>query len=292
LPSVMPLGKNFPFPWVGYIYDFQHKYFPEYFDADTCLQRDIQFARMLREAKSIIVNARAVKDDIEKFFPYHDSEVFNLPFSAAPVSGWLESADLGIQERYDLPERYCLISNQFWIHKSHITAFRALAMLSQMKDCDDLHIVCTGKMEDYRFPKHIDELRKSVRDLGIEDKVHFLGHIPKKDQVAIMKNSIAVLQPTLFEGGPGGGSIYDAVSLGVPAILSDIRVNLEIKDEKNIFYFKAGSEYDLVSALKRLLSIQIQKPTKKELVLSGEKRKRLVGERLLSAARTAIAHSK
>ena len=76
------IGTVISLPWVGYIYDFQHKYFPDYFSARECLDRDIHFATMLRDAKAVIVNAHSVKDDINKFFPYHECEIFNLPFSA------------------------------------------------------------------------------------------------------------------------------------------------------------------------------------------------------------------
>ena len=51
-----------------------------------------------------------------------------------------------------------------------------------------------------------------------------------------MKNSLAIIQPTLFEGSPGGGVLEDAISIGVPAIISDIKVNLEAKKEVNIFF--------------------------------------------------------
>jgi glycosyltransferase involved in cell wall biosynthesis len=282
MPAATPLGESFPFPWVGYVYDFQHKYFPSYFSASECFSRDIEFATMLRDAKAVIVNARSVKEDIDKFYPYRECEVFNLPFSAAPVLSWLEDGDPNILDRYKLPPRYFLISNQFWMHKAHGTAFQALALLKDT-DCADLHIVCTGKMEDYRFPDHIRNLSQEVSDLGIGDRVHFLGHIPKVDQIAIMKKSLAVLQPTLFEGGPGGGSVYDAVSLGVPAIVSDIPVNREIEHEENLFYFVAGSAADMADKIKAFLRKQIRRPVKEELISSGEQRKRLMGECLLEA---------
>jgi glycosyltransferase involved in cell wall biosynthesis len=200
------------------------------------------------------------------------------------VSNWLEEGNPDLLERYNLPRRYFLISNQFWIHKSHITAFRALAMLSNDQSCADIHLVCTGKMEDHRFPDHIRDLQQKIREVGIEGRVHLLGHIPKLDQIAIMKNSLAVLQPTLFEGGPGGGAVYDAVSLGVPAILSDIPVNREIKNEENLFYFKAGSPTDLAEAIRVFLKGDNRRPGKEELLLRGEQRKQLTRERLLEAA--------
>jgi glycosyltransferase involved in cell wall biosynthesis len=283
MPASGPLGQSFPFPWVGYIPDFQHKYFSDYFSAGECFSRDIHFATMLRDSEAVIVNAQSVKDDIDKFFPYRDCEVFNLPFSAAPVSSWLEDSAPKLLEQYKLPSRYFLISNQFWIHKSHSTAFQALALLMQEECCADLHIICTGKMEDYRFPDHIRDLQQEIRNLRIEDNVHLFGHIPKIDQVAIMKNSLAVLQPTLFEGGPGGGSVYDAVCLGVPAIVSDIPVNREIENEANIFYFEPGSATDLADTIKVFLKKDITRPTKQDLISYGAQRKQLMGERLLAA---------
>ena len=37
--------------------------------------------------------------------------------------------------------------------------------------------------------------------------------INKKDQLSLIRSAKALIQPTLFEGGPGGGSCRDAISL-------------------------------------------------------------------------------
>ena len=288
LPAISSLGTGFPISWLGYIFDFQHKYYPDYFTAKECLDRDIRFATMLRDSKAIIVNAKSVENDIDKFFPYHNCKVFELPFSAAAVSNWLDEIDPARLLKYHLPPRYFIISNQFWIHKSHITAFQALSQLAKAKVFSDIHIVCTGKMEDNRFPEHIKNIQRQLDTLGIRDRVHFLGHIPKIDQIAIMKNSLAVLQPTLFEGGPGGGSVYDAVSLGVPAIISDIPINLEIKNEDNIFYFNAGSPDSLAEKINFFLEMNIVRPSRELLILRGEERKHLLCEVLLQAIECAL----
>jgi len=282
MPAVSTLGPSFPFPWVGYIYDFQHKYFPHFFTPEECLNRDINFAAMLRDAKAIIVNAKSVKEDIDHFFPYNKCKVFNLPFCAAPIPNWLEDSKVDLA-KYNLPPRYFVISNQFWIHKSHTTAFNALAILTDEECGKDINIVCTGKMEDHRFPDYIRDLQDKIIAFGVKEKVHFLGHIPKIDQIAIMKRSLAVLQPTLFEGGPGGGSVCDAVSIGVPVILSNIPVNKEIENEGNLLYFERGSTIDLVEKMREFLKIYPRPPSKTELLARGEQRKRLLGECLLEA---------
>jgi hypothetical protein len=57
-----------------------------------------------------------------------------------------------------------------------------------------------------------------------------------------------VVQPTLFEGGPGGGALYDGVSTATPVILSDIDVNREA-DLGVIEFFRAGSAEDLAQKM-------------------------------------------
>ena len=85
-------------------------------------------------------------------------------------------------------------------------------------------------MDDYRSPDYAGRLVARVQTLGIADACHFLGLIPKLDQIALMREAIAVIQPTLFEGGPGGGAVYAAIGLGQPVIVSDISVNREIAE--------------------------------------------------------------
>lgn len=283
LPVSISLGKNFPIPWIGYFWDFQYKYYPDFFTSVDCLSLDIAIATTLRDTRAVIVNAKAVKDDINKYFPYHECKIFNLPFAANPISFWFDEPEENLKIKYSLPENYFLISNQLWIHKSHITAFQALAALGD----SDIHIVCTGDMHDYRFPNYFSELKEEIFKLGLKNRIHFLGFIPKIDQVNIMKKSIAVLQPTLFEGGPGGGAVYDAVALGVPAIVTDISVNLEIEGE-NIVFFKSGSYEDMADKMKVVLKRKGNITNKEVLLNQGLVRTHKLGDRLLEAIKYTI----
>lgn len=281
MPSPVTLGENYPIPWVGYIADLQHKYYPDFFTKDECEARDALIEALLHDAKAIVVNSGAVKDDIDKFYPAHKSKVFALPFAAAPVTEWFMKENEDVQVRYNLPEKYFMISNQFWMHKLHITAFEALYKMRGSGGGRDVHIVCTGKEEDYRSPGYFNSLKKKIEQLGLENHIKFLGHIPKIDQIHIMQKAIAVLQPTLFEGGPGGGSVYDAISLGVPALLSDIPVNLEIQNERNLFFFKVGSADDLTSKMKYIAENDIKRPTSSQLMTEGIQRTQKLGNTLL-----------
>jgi glycosyltransferase involved in cell wall biosynthesis len=99
-----------------------------------------------------------------------------------------------------------------------------------------------------------------------------------------MKHAHAVLQPTLFEGGPGGGSVYDAVSLGVPAIVSDIPVNLEI-DDPTVSFFRARDPQDLAEKMRRALDSDRRPPDVMQLLASGLRRRRQYGKEILRSIR-------
>ena len=239
-PTILDLGRDFPIPWIPYLPDLQHKYYPEFFSDEGIRDRDVSFQQLLHSAKSVIVEAQDVKNDLQKFYDVGDTEIFVMPYTAVPEAEWFSLEDVDL-DKYHLPEKYFLISNQFWLHKDHKTAFDALKLLHD-EGYMDYHIVCTGKTDDYRDAGYFQRLLEGLKKNGMEDYVHFLGYIPKRDQIKILCQSQAVLQPTLFEGNPGGGIAYNAISLGVPIILSDLPVNLELKSPLAFFFKKHSPE--------------------------------------------------
>jgi len=283
IPSFSPLKSSFSVPWVGYLYDFQHRYYPNYFSDHEIQRRDSRMGRMLAEANAVIVNSADAKKDILKFFPETECEIFDLPFSAVPIESWFEPPTEQLAHKYRLPQRYFAICNQFWIHKDHGTAFNAFAKYLKMTGEVDVHLVCTGDTADARHPNYFFDLKDKVCRLGLADSVHFLGYIAKKDQIDIMKGSIAVLQPTLFEGGPGGGAIYDAVAMGIPAVLSDIPVNREIDGYENLLFFKASDADDMAEKMVAVQNMAYERPDRENLLAAGRERTKKFGLRLLEA---------
>jgi glycosyltransferase involved in cell wall biosynthesis len=281
-PSYFNLGSSFPIPWVGYIPDFQHKYYPAFFSAKELKIREKIFLNYLSEAKTIVVNARAVKNDITKFYGDVKAEIFSLPFCPLYNSSeQLKGVDIS---KFKLPENYFLVSNQFWKHKDHATAFKALAEFIKQNN-KEVHLVCTGSMSDYRFPDYINYLKQLIVDLGIENNLHLLGYILKEEQQEIMLRSKALIQPTLFEGGPGGGSVYEALALGVPVLMSDIPVNKEI-DNPLAHFFIAGNESSLASKMLELLKVEhLDSSTFKEI---QKNETQALGEMILAAIKQQL----
>ena len=286
LPVSSPVAVGSSTPWVGYLWDLQHRHYPDFFSRQEARERDEHFKTMLECASVAIVASRSVQVDIDRFFPGYRCQVVALPFAPAPDRTWFVTSIEDAQTRYNVGGRYFMISNQFFIHKDYPTAFRALSLLTQ--DEHDVTLVCTGSTYDYRRPRYFEDLMAEARSLGIAERVKCLGFIPKTHQMALMRGAVAVIQPTLFEGGPGGGSVWEAVGLGIPALVSDIDVNREIKDA-GVTFFRVGNSDELAARMQEVLrSSSVREPTD-ILLARGRGRARQFGLVVLEAAKIAIA---
>jgi len=269
---------------IGYIYDFQHIHFPQFFSKRAIARRNKLFHEMLTQAKVVIVNAQSVAQHIQKHFSDTPAQVIALPFSPSPQPDWLIDKRY-ILKKYGINGKYFIICNQLWEHKNHLTAFKAFAEFTAKHS--DVELICTGSPIDSRNPNFLDELKKCLTELKIENKVKILGHIPKRDQIELLKHSNAVIQPTLFEGGPGGGSVYESVALDVPSIVSDIPVNKEINSGR-ITFFPAKNHQQLAVIMAMHIDATHTQKTPQELEEDGQQRIRRCGAVLWQAIETSL----
>ena len=257
-------------PWFGYLYDFQHKHLSALFPAEECQARDKRFGEILSGAYAVVVNAFEVRRDVERFFPGLENKVVPLSFNASPRHDWFDVDISGAQSKYGTGSRYFMVSNQFWLHKNHETVVESFAKLSA--DHPDINLVFTGDTFDPRSPTRLQDINNHVAGLGLTDRVHILGLVPKLDQIALMRGCIAMIQATSSEGGPGGGSVYDAISLGVPTIVSDIPINREIEHLVSL-YFSLNDVSDLAEKMEQSLLLPHAQPDKDDLLAAGAERR-------------------
>ena len=283
LPCFEPPDSRFPLPWVGYLYDFQHKHLPELFSENEITIRNQCFSKMLNTATHIIVNSESVSKDAEIFFGKTKAAIHSLPFSPCPQKSWL-SSELDVRYKYNINKSFFMVCNQFWKHKDHSTAFRAFAYF--LNGNNDAELICTGQTCDDRFPSYFISLKQLLFDLNISSRVRILGHIPKAEQISLLKNSLGLIQPTLFEGGPGGGASYDAISLGIPVIASDIVVNREMNCG-DITYFRAGDADSLADAFRGRGTKFYPRPSAAHLWEQGLSRRKHCGKFILKVAELA-----
>jgi glycosyltransferase involved in cell wall biosynthesis len=240
LPVMIPLPKFFPIKYVSYIPDFQYKHMPQNFTIFDIKKREKLNKKILKNSTTILLGAHEVENDIRHFFSEIEVSAFVLPLIASPKKEWLSIADENVTTKYKIKRNYFIVSNQFWKHKNHKLLFEAF--YDFCKTNSDVDLVCTGQMSDYRNLNYINDLKLFIKKLDFGDRLHLLGVIPKLDQISLVKNSMALIQPTLFEGGPGGGSVYDGISLGKLCVVSNIPVNRELKEDNVVFFDPLNSE--------------------------------------------------
>ncbi|MCA1630583.1 MAG: glycosyltransferase, partial [Acidobacteria bacterium] len=138
-----------------------------------------------------------------------------------------------VRRKYRLPERFFLVSNQFWEHKNHALVLRALAELKRRGEPPPV-VVFTGRPYDPRRPDYFTRLLMFVNEQGLHEHCRFLGVLPRAEQIALIRAASAVVQPSRFEGR---GAITEETSLlGTQLLCSDLRAQRELNLPGAIFF--------------------------------------------------------
>ena len=222
---------------------FQEHYLPEFFTLKEVEDRKMSQVEIIKKAKYIVFSSQSAGNDFDEIYPSNNLTKFILPFAVTHPE--LEDRH-SITGRYKLPDRFFICCNQFWKHKNHITVIRAIHLLKQQGH-EEL-VVFTGKEHDYRHPDFFNELTELTTILGIKDNVRFLGFISREDQLCLMKNAVAVIQPSLFEGW--STVIEDAKALKAKIIASGINVHKEQLEQYGLsVLFSPNNEKELAAAV-------------------------------------------
>ena len=234
-------GRYWSRPSIQWIPDFQHVHLPGMFSEREIKTRDRSFARIARQADLVLLSSNDALSDLRAFCPEHASKGRVLHFvSYMPPSVYSETDSMigTVREKFRLPERYFFLPNQFWVHKNHMLVLEALSILRKGGE-KGVKVVCTGNMKDYRNPGYPEKLREFVRENSLEENVSFLGLVDYKEMLCMMRHSLALLQPSLFEGW--SSSIEEAKSLGKGCILSDLNVHREQDPARSVYFDPADA---------------------------------------------------
>lgn len=233
---------------IGYIFDLQHEYLKKNFSREEVKIRRKRI-KNLSCLNKILVNSNKTKKDLLFFYSeFKKDQISVIPFAPTNIN-------LNKQEKFGSYKElkfknYFIVCNKFWKHKNHIVVLKAFNIYKKSGGKNNL--LFTGEYKDPRSEKVINEIKKYIYQNKLSNFVEISGRIKKNIQLNLLNKSEALIQPTLFEGGPGGGSVYDAISLDVPVILSNIEVNREIKYNKTLFF----NPYDYKELYKNLVYIE------------------------------------
>lgn len=229
---------------IGWIPDFQHVHLPEFFSPEERRQRDREYLNLCELCDRVIVSSECVRADFDAFAPEHAHKAALLRFVASPMP-LANSASLPeLQRLYGFDRPYFLLPNQFWAHKNHRVVLSALQILKRRGE--PILVLATGFCEDHRNPSFFSSLMQYAAECDVLDCFRVLGIVPFDHLAGLVRHSIALINPSKFEGW--STSVEEAKSMGKQVLLSDIPVHREQAPERGI-YFPADDPNALAAAM-------------------------------------------
>ncbi|MCZ2122865.1 MAG: hypothetical protein LC108_11445, partial [Anaerolineales bacterium] len=135
------LAEYIRLPTITWFADFQHVYFPDFFPDAEVANRNRVFEKAGARAKVIILSSEAAFADFEKFFPAYASKARVLKFVAHLPDEALTGNTERVVKRYNLPNKFYYLPNQFWMHKNHQVVLDALEIC--IKKNPEICVVCS-----------------------------------------------------------------------------------------------------------------------------------------------------
>jgi glycosyltransferase involved in cell wall biosynthesis len=232
-----------------------------------------------------MLSSESALRDCRKFYPRMTNEVSVVRFATRPAPALLVANPAAVLAEYDLPQKYFYLPNQFWRHKNHQVVIDALTILK--KRGLSVVVAASGSSEDAREPNYFAHLMRQVADRDLEGNFRYLGLIPLDHVYALLRSSLALVNPSQFEGW--STTVEEAKSFGVPMILSDLDVHREqAGDTAN--YFGANDPTALADHLSKNPQVQAP-PIARDLLPTLDERVAAFTADFVLMARRAVERS-
>jgi glycosyltransferase involved in cell wall biosynthesis len=243
-------GLTNSFYWIP---DLQEYYLTSFFSSRELNERKSIHKEYVAKQSPIVFSSQAAADDFNKFYPGNKNEQHILNFASFIDADYLQIPIEQLKAKFGIVKPYFIVSNQFWKHKNHFVVLKALKLLSASQD--KFQLVFTGKESDYRHPEYFAEITAFIKDNNLASSVLSLGFIDRSEQLQLMANSIAIVQPSLFEGW--STVVEDAKVLNKYILVSDIPIHRE-QITGNAVFFDPNSPDDLAAHMQKALDNGVQ----------------------------------
>ena len=240
-------GWRINLPTIAWIPDFQHRLLPHLFTRSGYWRRELGFRAQTASGRTIMLSSEDSRRACERFFPSTVGRTHVVRFAVPPQTLIAAHEARAVADSYGLPLHFFYMPNQFWKHKNHLLVLDALALLRERSQ--SVVLAASGHQFDPRNPRHFLYVQAKIEQMGLREQFRLLGLIPYPHLVALMRASVALLNPSQVEGW--STTVEEARSLGVPLVLSDLDVHRE-QAGNDAIYFDRTSAAALADALQRV----------------------------------------
>lgn len=168
-------------------------------------------------ATRIVAVSRQTAIDLKKYFwigPRRIKVIYN-----AVSHLHLRPTLKDIHAKYHLPEQFVLVVGRLEARKNSLNILMSFKNLAQ--NHPDLHLVFAGSAN--RLSRR---MAAKARELGVADRVHFVGFVHELDLPMLYRAAEVLLFPSLYEGF--GLPILEAFAAGTPVVTTNFGATAEI----------------------------------------------------------------
>jgi glycosyltransferase involved in cell wall biosynthesis len=269
-PNLQPY--SFRVPFVVPIFDLNHRLQPEFPEVSAFGEtnnREYFYINTCRFATLVLVDSEMGKADVLRFYgDFIDEDRIRILPYYPPIEGRAQpdSQQLArVRSKYDLPQRYFFYPAQFWPHKNHRLILQAVKLIADQTG-DVVPIVFCGAYWNYIMATNFKELMELADQLGIADRIRYLGSVPDEDMAALYSLSAGLVMPTFF--GPTNIPPLEAWHFGRPVITSDIRGLREQNGDASLLVDPRSPQ----ALAEAMIKLWFNEAISAELVARGKKR--------------------
>jgi len=187
---------------------------------------------VLRQAQHILCNSRSTAADITRFY--------KIP--ASKITPILLAHDAANFRFLNLPtQNYFLYLGRIDPYKNVQRLVAAFAKLP-----GDYQLWFSGPIDQ----RYLPALKVQITELGLTDRVKFLGYVPYTELPKVLGQAIALVFPSLWEGF--GLPVLEAMACGTPVIASNVSALPEVVGDAGLL-IDPFSEGAIAEAMTNLL---------------------------------------
>lgn len=243
------IGKRSIVKSFAWIPDFQFLYFPENYSFKVRILKKINILLTGIHSTKIILSSKCAQLDLKKISKnsYNKSKINSFVFKLIDKKNLISLEKL--QKKYRINKEFIYLPNQYFKHKNHITVLKALNELIKKNKNKKITIISSGHNNDHRDKFYFNKISYYLERYNLKKNYIYLGVVPFEDMMSFIYHSIAVLNPSRFEGW--STSVEQAKAMNKRIILSNINVHKE-QNPQNAFYFETNNYKQLAKMIEKV----------------------------------------
>ena len=265
-------GIQTELPTIYHPHDLQHEYLPENFNWFQRHHRNTNWKQHAENAQIVMAATTLVKHDLESRWNINSQKIRVVPIPP-PDRTWNATQSISVVEG-----DYVVYPAVFWKHKNHEKLIRGVSELVNRGE----HIMCV--FAGFKGPE-FKRCKRLIRKLSLENHIKILGHVPDAEFVALIKNSLCVVIPSLFEAA--SLTVWEAQLAGVPVACSDIPIFREQADDSAAYF----DPYDPTSIADVLLQVMTTRQLRASLLQKAEAKTSMLKSSRFAEQMVSIYHS-